>query len=87
MAEKQWTGVGNAEDQSSSPYNEKNLETIRVEVGGHVIESAPYVRYLGVVIDVRIALQKHLNRASERAIKAIFTLSRKANYWQLSQAL
>ena len=69
MAEKQWTGVGNAEDRSSSTYNaKKKVETIR--------ESAPHLRYLVVVIDARMTLQEHLNRASERAMKAIFALSR-----------
>ena len=46
----------------------KKLETIR--------ESAPHLRYLVVVIDARMTLQEHLNRASERAMKAIFALSR-----------
>ena len=43
---------------------------------GHIIESAPYLRYLEVVIDDRMTFQEHLNRTSERGIKAIFALSR-----------
>ena len=70
MAEKQWTRVGNPEDRSSSPYNAKKLETICVEVDGHVIESAPHLRYLEVVIDARMTFQEHINRASGRAMKS-----------------
>ena len=75
----------------------KKLETIRVEVDGHVIKSAPHLRYLGVVINAHMTFQEHLNRASEGAMKAIFALSRiisniggdtqNDNYWQVSQAL
>ena len=54
----------------------KKLETIRVEVDGHVIESTFHLRYLGVLMDARMTFQEHLNRASERAMKAIFALSR-----------
>ena len=43
---------------------------------GHVIESAPHLRYIGMVIDARMMLQEHLNRTIERAMKAIFALSR-----------
>ena len=42
----------------------------------HVIESAPHLRYLGVVIYAYMTFQEHLNRTSERAMKAIFALSR-----------
>ena len=76
MAEKQWTGVSNVEDRSSCPYNAKKLETIRVEVDGHVIESATQLRYLGVVIYARMTFREHLNRAIERAKKAILALYR-----------
>ena len=51
--------------------------TLRVEVDSHVIESAPYLRYLGVVIDARITFEEHLNSASERAMKAIFAFFQK----------
>ena len=83
MAEKQWTAVGNAEDRSSFPYNAKKLETIRVKVDGNMIESSPQLRYLAVVIDARMTFQEHLNRASERTMKAIFALSRiiSNNWW------
>ena len=54
----------------------KKLEAIRVQVDGHVIESAPQLRNLVVVIDARMTFSEHLNRASERAMKAIFALSR-----------
>ena len=55
----------------------KRLETIRVEVYGHVIESAPQLRYLGVVIDACMtSFQEHFNMASERVMKIIFALSR-----------
>ena len=47
----------------------KKLETIRVEVDGHVIESAPHLRYLEEVKDARMTFQQHLNSASERAMK------------------
>ena len=67
--------VGNAEDRSSSPYHAKKLETILVEVDGYVIESAPHLRYLGVVKDTCMTFQEHLKRVSERAMKAIFALS------------
>ena len=43
----------------------KTLEAIRVEVDGHVIESASHLRYLGV--DALMKFQEHLNLASERA--------------------
>ena len=62
-----------------SLQRKKKLETIRVEVEGHVIESALYLRYFGVVIYARMTFQKHLNGASERAMKAIFALSRMSN--------
>ena len=55
----------------------KKLETIRVEVDDHVIESASPSGILGVVIDARMTFQEHLNRASERSMKSIFALSRK----------
>ena len=43
---------------------------------GHIIVSAPQLRYFGVMIDALMTFQEHLNRASERAMKAIFALSR-----------
>ena len=62
--------------ERSSSYNAKKLETIRVEVDGHVIESAHHLRYFGMVIDACMTFQEHLNRTSDRAMKAIFALSR-----------
>ena len=43
----------------------KQLQTIRVDVDDHVIESTPQLRYLRVVIDARMTFQGHSNRASE----------------------
>lgn len=54
----------------------KKVETVRIRLGDTIIESKPYVKYLGVLIDHRLCFRDHLESANKKAAMATAALSR-----------
>lgn len=53
----------------------KTIETAKVNVGSHVIESKHSLKYLGVLIDNRLSFKPHVKYACEKARKVHSALS------------
>lgn len=54
----------------------KSKETIKLNIGSCNIETKPFLKYLGVIIDCRLSFIEHLRYISEKSAKAITALSR-----------
>jgi hypothetical protein len=54
----------------------KKLETVVLEVNGHIITSQPSLKYLGVEIDARLTFKKHLETVGDKASVVCQALSR-----------
>lgn len=54
----------------------KQIETTSLRVGNYELTTQPYIRYLGIMIDTRINLQKHIEHAAAKGAVVSKTLAR-----------
>lgn len=54
----------------------KKVERLTIQVGEHTIESKPYIKYLGVLLDHRLNFREHLTYTSVKANRAVAAISR-----------
>lgn len=54
----------------------KKIETITINIGDQEINSQPYLRYLGVIIDARLSFKVHLETVGARAARVATVLAR-----------
>lgn len=56
--------------------NRRQPITTQINIGGHVITSTRYLKYLGVIVDDRLNFNKHVDYACEKAARIHTALSR-----------